>query len=743
MERAHEPVEVTETVSPRPYARLLTMLGEQLIRNERIALAEIVKNAYDADATRVEVSFHGFDAADVARAESTITIRDDGLGMTESVVREHWLNPATPIKRAQKAKRPRTARGRVIQGEKGIGRFAIFKIGSRATIVTRAAGTDEELVVEYDLRFLDEDQASDEAGGPRFLDEVPVTLTLRSPRTFPGHTHGTWIEIGSLRVPWGWREIVKTFQEISRLQPLPLPRRGARRTGSAPDFEVHFFRGSEMIVELSDTLRTRFEELFEDRAVLRVSGEYDAPGARFNLTVNGEVETLDLHGASVAALGPFRRYFRDKLHPRSIDGIEAGPFEFAFFVFDFTSKAPAQYRLDTVDKALLREHRIYLYRDDVRVLPYGDPDDDWLQLDVIRGTQAAGRILGNDQTVGFVWISQADNPRLQDKTNREGLIDSGRAAADLVALLQTLLAYLRFTHYQRYLSSAEQREHIAGRRGEEARSELRALVAAAALSPEGQRRFRALETELEREREYLALRAERTEDLAGVGLSVEAASHDIVAAAERALRAAQLLRPLLSELIPGNPWVLSQLQALADDIAFVSARLADIQGLFVSTRRGVATHSVVEFARRVQRMFAAAVGRLELSVHITSSPRDLVVTTTDAALLQVLINLFDNAVYWLDASSTEDPRIAIVADSISRTVTFADNGPGVRRADAPYIFEPFYSGKGDVGKGLGLYIARQVGLRGGFAIDLVEDEALKILPGANFVLQFRGGKSVE
>ena len=175
---------------------------------------------------------------------------------------------------------------------------------------------------------------------------------------------------------------------------------------------------------------------------------------------------------------------------------------------------------------------------------------------------------------------------------------------------------------------------------------------------------------------------------------------------------------------------------LTDDLAFVAARLADVQGLFVSTRKGRGRLSVVDYARRVQRMFASAVGRLEMRVRITSEPQDMRVTTTDAALLQVLINLFDNAVYWLDVSGMTDPEVAIVADSVGRTVVFADNGPGVRRADVPYIFEPFYSGKGDLGKGLGLYIARQVGLRAGFTIELVDDESLKILPGANFMLQF-------
>lgn len=61
----------------------------------------------------------------------------------------------------------------------------------------------------------------------------------------------------------------------------------------------------------------------------------------------------------------------------------------------------------------------------MRVLPYGDPDDDWLKVDMMRGTKSASMFLSNDQVVGCVDISQRKNPLLKDKTNREGLIDEG------------------------------------------------------------------------------------------------------------------------------------------------------------------------------------------------------------------------------------------------------------------------------------------------------------------------------
>lgn len=68
-------------------------------------------------------------------------------------------------------------------------------------------------------------------------------------------------------------------------------------------------------------------------------------------------------------------------------------------------------------------------------------------------------------------------------------------------------------------------------------------------------------------------------------------------------------------------------------------------------------------------------------------------------------------------------------------MTFADSGPGFREDDLPYIFEPFFSGKGDEGRGLGLYIARQLLSRHEYSIDVSEKQD-RLLPGANLTISF-------
>ena len=107
-----------ESLKIRPYARLLTMLGEQLIKNERIALIELIKNAYDADASWVKVTFEGFSENFGIIADSKIIIEDDGVGMDSELIRKHWLNPATPEKKLRKEVKETTLKGRVLREKK-------------------------------------------------------------------------------------------------------------------------------------------------------------------------------------------------------------------------------------------------------------------------------------------------------------------------------------------------------------------------------------------------------------------------------------------------------------------------------------------------------------------------------------------------------------------------------------------------------------------------------------------------
>jgi HSP90 family molecular chaperone len=160
---------MTQTLFFKPHARLLTMLGDQLIKNERIALVEIIKNAYDADASWVKVTFEGFGDNFKVKTSSKLIIEDDGTGMTKRILEDHWISPATPVKKLAKTVTPATAKGRKLQGEKGIGRFAILKLGKTVSIITRPEKSQEEYTLGLDLSHFDDDFLSKDGKPKSYL----------------------------------------------------------------------------------------------------------------------------------------------------------------------------------------------------------------------------------------------------------------------------------------------------------------------------------------------------------------------------------------------------------------------------------------------------------------------------------------------------------------------------------------------------------------------------------------------
>src|SRR5271165_7023011 len=110
----------------RPRARLLQLLGDQLIGTPRLAVFELVKNAYDADAKTVTVTLENVDGP-----VPSIVVVDDGEGMTLSTIRDIWLVPAHDHRELQRKALRRTSLGRLPLGEKGVGRFAVHKLGDK------------------------------------------------------------------------------------------------------------------------------------------------------------------------------------------------------------------------------------------------------------------------------------------------------------------------------------------------------------------------------------------------------------------------------------------------------------------------------------------------------------------------------------------------------------------------------------------------------------------------------------
>ena len=733
-----------EVLQIRPYARLLTMLGDQLIKNERIALVELIKNAYDADANRVEVRFENFRDDMSHNANSRIVVRDDGVGMSPEIIRTRWMNPAAPHKYLdkQKGKERSPNKNRVIQGEKGIGRFAVLKLGKVITVTTRQRDADSEMVLTYDFSRFDDDFVSEDGHSKDiFLDEIKIDCRQSVPKELPGvDGQGTVIEVRNLKGDWSDNIVTQLCRDVSNLTD-PVSRLTRRKTDDA--FEVAIFRNGEpWPVEIDEV--ESLKALIEDKAVLDISGCFRSSERRFAFQIDDDSAEVTLRDSKITGLWVWRqRHGRvsgnshgqiSMFVPRETE-YTCGDFAFQFYVFDFARGIDGRYMLTQTEKDQLKGHRVYLYRDNVRVYPYGDPDDDWLNIDVTRGTGRAGNFFSNDQLIGWIDITQKDNPNLRDKTNREGLIETGGAAQDLVFLVQLFLSYVKQYPFARYQQGQRRRNAARTVRDDEVTRSLADLQKNIEKSKNKAlaHQVSKVSSSYEQERTYLVQRAETTEDLAGVGLSVEMASHDIMLLVHRA---GEIARSLSQSAGSEGSKVRDQAEILLHMLQQITNSMKEVQVLFKSSRRRRTVLQVEPVLKRIHKLYETLLQQRNIRYqNVTVGESPLMANTTDGVIMQVLVNLFDNACYWLEAVGPAEREICVTTDGKQGTMIFSDSGPGIDPDDLPYIFEPFYSGKGQNGRGLGLYIARQLLERHGYRIEAAAG-GQGLLPGANFVLSF-------
>ena len=230
--------------------------------------------------------------------------------------------------------------------------------------------------------------------------------------------------------------------------------------------------------------------------------------------------------------------------------------------------------MDKKEKEIIRAHRIYLYRDKIRVAPYGDADDDWLEIDKRRGVGRAGDYLSNDQVVGFVDISK--HPKLKDKTNREGLIEKGNSTKDFKILLHCFLLFIRQHPYKQYQERTNQQKEQKMKELRIVASKFDELKNYVSGNTQAMAVYNDLVKSYKIEQKFYTEGLNKTEDLAAVGLSVETASHDMSMMLNKGVDAVDNLIKDIEGGVLTDEQIESELHTIRGMFSFVKDRMRDI-----------------------------------------------------------------------------------------------------------------------------------------------------------------------
>lgn len=250
------------------------------------------------------------------------------------------------------------------------------------------------------------------------------------------------------------------------------------------------------------------------------------------------------------------------------------------------------------------------------------------------------------------------------------------------------------------------------------------------LIDKSQKLFKATNSLVEKTREDLKI----TQELAGTGMAVEKATHDTMSLLKRLKENTEDFVKKFDQNTISPRELKEFLLELEENLEFLYQELQVLQPLFRVARKVTRDVSVKNVAERVIKYFRKELDkkfRVEVEV-----AQDIIVKTNTGLILQVLLNLMDNAIYWVNEFPMKEKQIKLVIDGYNDRFIFSDSGPGINDEISDIIFSEFYSRK-EEGRGLGLYIAKELLERIDAEISVITDENSKLLPGANFIVQFK------
>lgn len=693
----------------QPKARLMLLLGDQLIRDTGIAVFELVKNAYDADANRCEIQLKN--VANESE-DGSIVVEDNGSGMDFATVKDVWLSPGTGHRKRERDsiladnERRRTREGRLPLGEKGVGRFAVHKLGDRVTVVTRAKGQNE-VVVEVDWTKFDNDNS---------LSSVDVLLRERAPEHFTGKKTGTRIEITSLRdAPWTRRRVRDLHRAVTSI---------ASPVAGPDSFEV--------ILELAPDTDGWLEGLLtadevRNLALFHFSGRLENGELTYDYEFRPWKEMREVTGRRVRnqrmAVDWTKSKRRNDGNGGEIDATNIGPIEVDLRIFDRDLSVLRMLpgNMNLVKEYLDQNGGVRVYRDGVRVYDFGEEGNDWLGLGGLRVNVPTKRI-GNNQVLGVVRLQLARSKGLVEKTNREGFVenDAFRAFRDAVLFAVTQAQQERNVDKER-LRKATAKERTREPVLAEV-TELRDEIKQLKLDKQEDSRLGQYLDRIELQyREIL----DRLLTAAGAGMNLAVVLHEV----EKGIKT------LVTSIKRGEPSesLLSRVKQLAEIVDSLT---------WLMRQSGISNVTASDLIR--QCLFAWSYRFTNHDITVTNGlekgDSDFTIRGTRRLLMTALMNAIDNAIYWVGTKRATGRKLYIGTTTEltgKPALVVADNGPGFK--DPPsYLTMPFFTRKPD-GMGLGLHIAEEIMKmhEGRLVFPEFGDIAIpKIFDGAIVILQF-------
>lgn len=672
---------------------ILRRLGEELNPSLDQSILELAKNSYDADARNCVIKLVNTD-----RPGGSIRLSDDGDGMDGETIRNGWLVLGRSIRSPQQT----TRLGRTPAGSKGLGRLAALRLGNVAELCSRPLNHSKD---QFELRI--DWSTYDNAN---LVDEV--RLEIRECSAPPDAKPGTEITIEGLRETVSRADVKRLARSLILLaDPFEDNPEGFKPVLDAPEFS-----------DLEGLVRSRY---FKD--------------AEYHLHARVNVEGKA--GASVTDWKNRKLYSGRHVDLSATEGhpiYDCPPAELDLWVFildsqTFSTRAST---LKEVREWLQHFGGVHLYQNGLRVNPYGNPGNDWLEMNLRRARSPEERPSTNT-SIGRVSFSDTQNLLLQ-KTDRSGFIESG-TFLELKRFSSDALEWMA----RRRLGEAQKRRakerFEAPRRSTRAKETVDKAIERMprASRPAIQKAFARYDSA--REKEVQSLRKEvqlyRTLSTAGItaatfahesaGNPIKAIDHAAQTVARRGKQ--ELHERYESTLQQPVELILKSTDALKV-LGNVTLSLVDHEKRRVGR---VDIHDVIE---AVLETFTPFLEERHVVVGRELAQGSPYLRGSRAAMESIITNFVNNSLMWFEKAHGREHMILIrtIIESQNLTLQFHDNGPGIEDIDVQDVWLPGETTRPN-GTGLGLTIVHDaVKDLGGTVQAIAHGE----LGGATFLVGF-------
>lgn len=693
-------------------ARVLHQLGEQLIKSEGIALLELIKNSYDADASECDVTM--YDPSSVKNGK--IVIVDDGEGMSKQILSKVWLEVGTSfkddLKKDKKTYRTNNFK-RLRLGEKGIGRLGVHRLGRQIEIITKKEG------YEASRLFIDWDKIEQVT----YLEDVPVVIEDADASKYKFKKgHGTKIIIEKLRVPWTRKMARDCARSITSLNS-PFEVKDNFRVG----FEIkgqNWLDGLLIFKDIEQYKLFSFNLTIENDKI----SDFDYKFVPWETMPKLKPRHLTMADKEISKLA--RMVYKDgrEYKPIDLSQYSIGKVRFEGIIFDRDTRT---LDLGVQDKLGLKKYLdtnggIRVFRDNMRVMDYGEPGNDWLDLGGRRINLPTKRI-SNNIILGAVYLDREKSTDLQEKANREGFVEN-EAYDELIKAIRFAIDRIES---QRKADKDLLRKHYGPEVTKEpviaSISELKEVVEQ---NVKDQTVAQQINKYLDRiELEYDTITNSLIKS-AGAGLNLIIVIHQIQKIIKEVKEMLKKKAPItvleervksLSKLVEGYTILIRNSEKKLRNLKGI------IEQCVFNIEFRLDAHQV-----KLLRGYEKKIANLE---GICSEDH----------VLNALMNLFDNSIWWLGYSKVKSPEIFLdISDKVAgyTTIVVADNGPGFTKSTEELV-KPFISDKPG-GMGIGLHLTDQImqSLGGKLLFPDAEDFTLpeRFEGGAIIALAFKKGE---